>query len=77
MRLDHKPNSVSGSCRIMVIHLVSTSRSSSCDLPIRNVRTIHWIAWSCSRRGLPSYSCFHKYWWSLTPPFHLFLNTRL
>ena len=39
MRLDYKPNSVSDSCRIMVIHLVSTSRSSSCDLPIRNVRT--------------------------------------
>ena len=39
MRLDHKPNSVSAKGRIMAIHLVLTSRSGSCDLPIRNVRT--------------------------------------
>ena len=39
MRLDHKPNSVTAKGRIMAIHLVLTSRSGSCDLPIRNVRT--------------------------------------
>jgi len=31
---------------------------------------------SCYGQGLPSYLCYHRYWWSLTPPFHLWPSKR-
>jgi len=41
-----------------------------CQASLAIVRLIPYT--SCYRQGLPSCPCYHRHWWALTPPFHLF-----
>jgi len=55
-------------CRWVVIYLGELLPKRSSEA-LKNVRFQPYA--SCYGQGLPSYSCYHKHWWSLTPPFHL------
>jgi len=49
--------------------LLPIRSSEVCVLIEQLVRLIPYT--SCCEQGLPSYLCYHKHWWALTPPFHI------
>jgi len=64
----------------VIIHLRVLLPAPWCGLPVDCERVTHpprpadRPTWPCSRWGLPSHGSHLPRWWSLTPPFHPYLD---
>ena len=67
VRCNDKPGFVVGSYLSRRIVANTLKRSAKCLVALQELLP----STSCCGQGLPSYSCYHKHWWALTPPFHL------